>query len=487
MQKLQDEKLLRKIFFIFLMVQPVLDCYLLYTDEIINIFHFSPTTIIRMLIIAFLFVLIFFNKKNFKNLKIIGIYGGFIIAYILAHHFISSGIDNSGYKTFSYSIVTELLYMVRMLLPIAVIMITYKLKPTKEDIIKLFLIVSAITSGIIIVLNFLNVACASYGGGFIKASFFEWFFNKEYTPYDLASKGWFNSANQISGLMFILFPICLYSLCEKITKSRIIITIMVLLSMIMLGTRVASYGWILIMGMMIVLYLFYSFIFKTNKFEWKKFGLILLILALGLVLMIKAPIVNTGTNYSDEDEKKMKSLKSGKDLEEKLKYSGTHPSYYKEIYPYKDHKEFWIYVVEKVSPEKRVGNRNSQNLITNDIGKTYENVSTSLFGLGYSRFINAYLYLEKDFVVHYYTIGIFGIILLLCPYILIAGYFMFQKIKKKKFILFDIIILATLILPLCISYFSGHIIDELIISLYLGFIAGYLLYDSRKEIENGQS
>ena len=68
-------------------------------------------------------------------------------------------------------------------------------------------------------------------------------------------------------------------------------------------------------------------------------------------------------------------------------------------------------LLHDVSPVDRVGNRNVQSLITYDVGATYENIPNALFGLGYSRFINAYLYLEKDFVVHFYTIGIFGIIL----------------------------------------------------------------------------
>ena len=41
--------------------------------------------------------------------------------------------------------------------------------------------------------------------------------------------------------------------------------------------------------------------------------------------------------------------------------------------------------------------------------------------------------------------------------------------------------LAMLILPLGVSYFSGHIVDELIISLYLGFIAGFVLQFVREE------
>ena len=163
MKKLTDMRLLKKILLIFLVIQPILDCYLLYTDDVINFFHFSPTTIIRLIIIAFLFVLLFFNKNNKENRKAIYIYCGFLIAYILAHHFVAVSIDNSGYKSFSYGIITEAFYILRMLLPLAVIFITYSLKPTKEEFIKLFLIVSAVTSIIIVGTNLIMIASTSYG------------------------------------------------------------------------------------------------------------------------------------------------------------------------------------------------------------------------------------------------------------------------------------------------------------------------------------
>ncbi len=485
--KLKDNRILKKILLIFLAIQPILDCYLLYTDEVINFFRFSPTTIIRMLIIAFLFVLIFFNKDYKENRKYIYIYGGIILLYSFLHHFISSGIDNSGYKIFNYSIITELFYIVRMLLPIAVIYITYNLKPTKDEFIKLFLVVSAISSLIIIVLNVFNISLASYGGGTIKGNIFDWFFNDSYSPRDLASKGWFNSANQISGLMFILFPVCIYSIFDKITKPRIITALMVLLSMVMLGTRVASYGWFLIIIMMIVFYLFFCFILKNLKFDLKKLGAVLMVFVCGLAIMVWAPIVNTGDS-EPLDEEEIKNLEDEKvSVKEKLGYLRINQLYFNEVYPYEEHKEFWKYIVTDVPAVDIVGNRNVQVLITRDVGKTYENIPNALFGLGYSRFINAYLYLEKDFIVHFYTIGIFGIILFLFPYILIGIYAFCKTIKNKKFNLFMATLIAILILPLGVSYFSGHIVDELIISLYLGFIGGYILCESKEARDDGQS
>ena len=488
MKKLTDERFLKKILLIFLCIQPILDCYILYTDEVINFFHFSPTTILRMLIIAFLFCSLFFNKENKKNRKIIYIYGGLIIIYTILHYLITSGVDNSGYPTFAYSIITELFYIIRMLLPIAVIYLTYLLKPTKDEFIKLFLIVGLITSGIIVCSNILEISLASYGGGTIKGNIFDWFFSNKYGSQDLASKGWFNSANQISGLMFILLPICVYSLFEKITKPRIIIIILLVISMIMLGTRVASYGWLLIFIMMIILYLFFALIMKNIKFEWKKFLIIFLIMIFGIFLMLNAPIVSSNIDHHESTEEELQKMRDENVPTIKmLGYIGMNEEYYKEIYPYKDHKDFWQYVLVDVPPTKRVGNRNSQQLVTNDVAKTYENFPRSLFGLSYSRFINAKLYLEKDFVVHFYTIGIIGIVLLIFPYVFIAIYGLFKSIKNKKFNLFIVTVLAILVLPLGVSYFSGHIVDELIISLYLGFIGGYILCECKEASEDGQS
>ncbi len=488
MKKLTDERFLKKILLIFLCIQPILDCYILYTDEVINFFHFSPTTILRMLIIAFLFCSLFFNKENKKNRKIIYIYGGLIIIYTILHHLITSGVDNSGYPTFSYSIITELFYIIRMLLPIVIIYLTYLLKPTKDEFIKLFLIVGLITSGIIVCSNILEISLASYGGGTIKGNIFDWFFSNKYGSQDLASKGWFNSANQISGLMFILLPICVYSLFDKITKPRVITIILLVISMIMLGTRVASYGWLLIFIMMIILYLFFALIMKNIKFEWKKFLIIFLIMIFGIFLMLNAPIVSSNIDHHESTEEELQKMRDENVPTIKmLGYIGMNEEYYKEIYPYKDHKDFWQYVLVDVPPTKRVGNRNSQQLVTNDVAKTYENFPRSLFGLSYSRFINAKLYLEKDFVVHFYTIGIIGIVLLIFPYVFIAIYGLFKSIKNKKFNLFIVTVLAILVLPLGVSYFSGHIVDELIISLYLGFIGGYILCECKEASEDGQS
>ena len=69
LDKLKDDRFIKKILLIFLAIQPFLDCYLLYSEAVTSFFHFSPTTIIRFLIIGLIFVLVFWNKNNAKTRK----------------------------------------------------------------------------------------------------------------------------------------------------------------------------------------------------------------------------------------------------------------------------------------------------------------------------------------------------------------------------------------------------------------------------------
>ena len=309
-EKLKDDRFVKKILLVFLAIQPFLDCWLLYTDEVIGFFGFSPTTIIRTLIIAVLVLIVFFNKDNKKTRRFIYIYILVILLYTVIHNFLVFNLDNSGYKVFNYNLIVEMFYILRMMLPLCIIYITYCLKPKKEEIIQLFLIVGMCISIIIVASNLIVFSLASYGGGVIKGNVFDWFFSTKYTAGDLASKGWFNSANQISGLMYIVLPVCIYSLLEQVNKYRIAINILIVISMIMLGTRVATYGWLLLFIIMTIIYLFYSFVTKNQRFEKNRIYSILGILVVGLILMSHAPLGNTVTNYTDEDDDEMKRLRS---------------------------------------------------------------------------------------------------------------------------------------------------------------------------------
>ena len=489
-EKLKDKEFIKKILLIFLVLQPFLDCYLLYTDEVMNIFHFSPTTIIRFLIIGILGILVFFNKDNKNTRKPILIYGIVVLIYTIIHILSTYSFSIEQFPSFKFSISEEVFYIARMLLPIIIIYMIYNLHVTKEEFIKLFLTVTLISSLIIIIMNIFNISLTSYGGNnHISGNIFEWFSANRPDSKELASKGWFNSANQISALFMMLLPIVIYSVYDKFSIKRIVILCMCLLSMIMLGTRVSTIGWILVYIVMSLIYLFFCFIIKNIKFELKPFVSIVVIGMIFGFLFFYSPLVNTSEKidqaaldaYTKDKQIKIEDMT----VEEYLPFLAINEEFYTQLYPYDEHKEFWYHVAKEVPYYKRGGNRNAQTLITYDINSNFKNLTSPLFGLSYSRFRSAKIYMEKDFLVHYYTIGILGIVLLLCPYIIILIYKLIQIIfiDKKLFNFYNIMLLASLFLPIAVSFMSGHVVDELIVSLYIGFIAGFILKNIKPNIK----
>lgn len=481
-EKLKDEHFIKKILFVFLVLQPFLDCYLLYSDEVMTIFHFSPTTIIRFLIVGFLIMLVFFNKKNKETRKPLIIYGLVILVYTILHIITTYGYNIESFPNFNYSLSAEIFYIARMLLPILVIYIVYTLKISKKEFINLFLLVAFIASSIIIIMNIFNISLTSYGGNnIIEDNLFSWFSSDKPNSRLLASKGWFNSANQISALFALLLPIVIYSLFEKFNVWRVIILCFCILAMLMIGTRVSTIGWIPIYLVMMVIYLFFCFVFKRNKFELKKIINFIIIGVVFGILFIFSPLVNSAESVDQAaldaylNEKKIDLEKMS--VEEYLPFLAINEEFYTELYPYKEHKDFWYYVAKEVPYYKRGGNRNAQTLITQDINANFKTIISPLFGLGYSRFENAKIYMEKDFFVHYYTVGIIGIVLFLSPYLIIIIYKLYQMlfVDRSLFNFYNVMLFASLVLPLGVSFVSGHVVDELIVSLYMGFIAGFIL------------
>ena len=58
MKNVFNKNILKKIIVIFILLQPILDTYILFEQDVIDIFKFSPSTIIRLF---FVFVIAIFS------------------------------------------------------------------------------------------------------------------------------------------------------------------------------------------------------------------------------------------------------------------------------------------------------------------------------------------------------------------------------------------------------------------------------------------
>lgn len=481
---------LEKLLMIFVLLQPILDFYLLYSEKVTYIFRFSPTTIIRILFVTlFTIYLLFKIKYNKKYLWILG-YLFIILIYLILHIFNSLNFNINIGNNYVFSFITEAFYFIRLFIPIILIFITYNTKIKEKTFEKTITYVSLIFSLVIIVTNLFKISLTSYGGdNLISGNIFDWFLNNSYKFEELASKGFFYSANQISAVLIMLLPINIYYAIKTSKKVCIISSFCLCLSMIMIGTRVGVYGWFLIAVTVFIAWIFFSLIHKNKiGITRKKIMTYLILFVVLIVLTINCPLVlrETSTDFAALEEKNItKEIKTElyniKSKEEKekfiLKYGETFsiPSVYTDdIYNYKNDTNFWIKTM-KLPYKVRGGNRNIQNLITERIYKLNDNKNDKFLGMGYSRFRNAELYIEQDFIVHFYTLGIMGIILFLSPYLVISTFSIIYMFIKKTLRMKTTILCMSVYLTLAISIFSGHVLDELIVTILLGFICGYIL------------
>ena len=476
---------------IFIMIQPLLDCYQLYTDEIRSIFGFSPTTILRAVFVGiFMIYAIFKTKYNKKYLWFIP-YFVLLLGYLIGHFSNTAKFNYSIGSQLWFSWSTELYYFARMSIPLLMIYLTYHSDIKTENFRKALIVASLIFAFEIIITNVLKVSLTSYGGNkVIKDNIFGWFTNNNYWFKDLASKGFFNMANQISGILCMLFTINLYFSIKYARIIHLVTSTSLALAMIMIGTRIGTYGWVLITAAIFVGWIFFAIIHKNKiGISWKKCIVFVLVSGLLIGLTMQSPLVAKRKTFAQLTKKAERAQKRNKVASKKsslkTKLNAIHKKYTIPLgylttyYPYVNDKEFWEATI-KLPYSVRGGNRNLENLITKRIYERNDNKYDKLWGMGYSRFRNAQVYIEQDFVVHFYTLGIFGIILLLMPYFGVATYSLVWMLKNKALRMRTTVLCGTIYMTLLISFNSGHIMDELLVTILLGFISGFTLLDIKR-------
>ena len=525
---LKNEKLKNVMLFLFIgfmIAQPVFDIFWLYSDNLIAIFKFSPSTIIRMLIMMILIITSFIwfkDKKKYKAL-IIGIVVYTI--YAIFHH-INSLNFYVPYGNFgNYSFLKEMFYLVRMIMPLLIVFITYEKKLSLKYFKIIVVAVALIFSVTMVLSNLLGFALASYGGGTqpIKATFFEWFLSSTYDKYqylEVASKGIFHMANQVSGVLVCLLPILIYIYFNKANFLHTITVALTILSMIMLGTRVASIGWILICIAMIFVYLFFVYFKKEMVINKKALVILVVMMAIFASILPYSPVMNrtyindnskqvedelsaTNSKKSLEKFKKYIAEKEKEDLTEKEKKAlkkekvkfvknsyntfGVDRSYIEIIYPYTEDPDFWLDEYE-IPFEDRANHRQLKTDITNHIVALNDNKLDYVVGMSFTRLRNAPCYMENDIYVHMYSIGFVGIILFIAPYFCILCYSLYKMFKdyKNKFTFLNVTLAGSIMLVFFAGIMSGNVFDEWICTLFLGLICGFLLINVMRVNDHDQ-
>lgn len=528
-QKVKDyiikKEIIEKFLLIFLIIQPLLDFYFLYDESKFSFLVFSIPTIFRIIGVGILgcLFLIVINKR--KELKYYIIYLLLVSIYFILHHYNALNFtDLYGSYDFGYTLTGELFYIIRMLLPLAMIIISMHYDFDDNRIKKLVSWLIFIICGFIFVTNILEISLGSYSKEVIKGNIFCWFTSDKcgLNYLDLASKAFFNDPNRLSALLVLISPLMFYSFIKKANIKTLLLIILMFLGMFMLGTKVSTYGFLMILIFSLIGYLFFTLIKKELLYS-SKIGLFLIgLLAITIFVLPYSPAINRNlvdnTLITDHNSNtdgtlnkeqismaklneaiKEEYLKENTDTsitykemleslskkaQEKLLFSfieenyqeyRINPQFIIDSYPYQIDPIFW-YDIMNLDLETRLDFRYIEEAMLKRVKEINANPLDDYLGITFTRMGNIFD-LERDFLSHYYTLGIIGLILLLLPYliiVLICGIKMLIN-YKTKINLKNYFLLMGIGISLFAAFYSGNVMDGLIVTLILGFVIGQLI------------
>lgn len=502
MKNVFNKNILKKIIVIFILLQPILDTYILFEQDVIDIFKFSPSTIIRLF---FVFVIAIFSilvLKFNKEWKYFIVYIFLLILYTLFHLYSVSYFKTLSPDNFNYSKFSELFYIIRLLIPIFLIIVCSKIKFTKKEIKKIFYILFFMISGTIVITNIFKISTGAYVTKTINYNIIEWFtknIHASYSFYDTATRGYFSFANMISSLLFGFTGILFYNLYKNCNFKNMFFLVIQMLAMFMLGTKIATFGYILSLVAMFMVYIYFC-MKKDIKLKRRNIIITILLICLWISIYPYSPCKNRMFSVSDNtlnnDEKIDDDIKEIKDnieddpeqikefLKDNYEKFSIKEDYIIDYYPYQYDYIFWYNMLSESYTVKSDNRLLMINILNRMKDVDNRKVLDELFGVSYSRMSNIAV-LERDFVSQYYSLGIIGLIILVMPLAIIPLCCFIRILKNKNLNFYNTALVVSLFSSLVGAYYCGNTLDNLTFSIIYAFFCGVLVNEvySKKERE----
>lgn len=471
--------------------------------------------VILPLLVLFTFILCEKNKK--KVLLVFGIYALLFGVYFVIHSKNASVIQTAIHLTdnFYFSIVDEIFYTLTLLIPLVYIYLFYKSELSESTFKKIIICTSCVISLPIMISNIFLFGKSTYSGYTIE-NIFSWFslpFDMfDHHPRYYATKFFFEEGNTIGILMIMVLPFLYYFFNkDRNTKNRVFIGLLIFvhsISMVIISTRIATYGSALIPIVMLVIYLVLCFINKDKIDKLYVLLIVVMTCVCGTIIPYGPAYQNQLIDASDyefvknEEHQRVEAaslLKDGEGLEKwseewrnfyvfmfedyQFLMNVTPPIYYTTWYNYEYDPEFWVDLIFDYELEERVNGRQIESIFTKYKWEELNNTQ-KLTGFGYGTFMRGGIIIERDFVQQFYSYGPVGFALLMGPWIVLLVYCGIRLLlgcTKGKWTYFNIILLMSAGIGFVASYMSGHTFDELTTSLFISLCIGALLKVLRNE------
>lgn len=489
----------------FVILQPFVDIYRIFFENTIEIAGVSLAELINLLAIAYL-VFLFVVKyiKQPKYFLPVLIYGLILGGYCLLHIWNISKFDVSILNGADISSFKELYYMLRVyILPLIVFYMFLCIRIKTELFEKVINILSGMISGIIVVTNLFKVSFISYASSletnqFITRNIVEWFINPDLeNPAYMTSKGWFYMGNQIGVILFMLYPFVIMQALKYRKKRNYFLVVIQGIAMIMVGTRVAAWGGLLILVAALVIAIIFGGVLKQFTFGKKDFLMITAVTICFVLLYVNSPVVDVQgakgdayeeTNAQKARRKEMEKFKDDMDKgifdEEVIKmyaediaeypYSYGISEEFVKLFDVEDNFEFWFDVVISKGREQ-VNYRDFKVKIYEAVLERNDNKYDRWLGIGYT---SGFPYVERDFAGQNIWFGYVGTILLLGPYYICALYAVFQILKCfKTHIRYENAFFAVSLGGISVlAYMAGHLFNGIFSAVIFAWLVSVFIH-----------
>lgn len=470
--KVDKKKIFKIILMVYFMVSPFFEVVFLYKHV---------TTLLRVSCI-FVFVIItwlLFDEAR-KGIKYLIAYYLAIIFYLGISYVHSKGFISLVPGDFNYSIFNEAMTLIKLCMPFSILFILKYVNFTYKDFFKVINFWVIIVAGSIVFFNLCGFSLSSYSNEITRFSIFSW--SRNMNVLEVATKGWFAYANQEVIILLMVLVLTIYEVLFRHRK-YIFSFLLVSLALIMLGTRVGTYGGLLTLLFMIIAYLIYSLLCKKKLNKWVS---VLALSCLGWFLILpytpcqsrvleieeaSKTIYKEVTKEKKNTKKEVKDEKPMSDLEifeQNINKNLVGEQFYLNFYPYNYDKEFWEDVLEKQT-SMTLNYRVVENMIVKRVIELDGRKTNYWFGISNSRIQNL-VNVEQDFVLHFYAFGIVGMIITLLFYAYSFVIISINVLKRKTFI--DFSILVCLGLFVLGAFMSGNNVNFLAATIPLAFIVG---------------
>lgn len=473
-----------------ILINVLLSFYALSMFLDLHIFYNSISTLIRALFISFMFIIVIINQGNFKEKKSFIIYGLIILFYILAHHLNALNFKSLVPGNFDYNFISECLYFYKMLTNVLLFYIIYKLNIRYKDIRNYLKVIVLFMCLSIIIGDILKLSYTAYNFNFTTIPIYKWFALEQYDFMAGSSKGFFHMTNQIVAIFLLYLPIICYEAFKEKKVSNYFLMLAIVISMLMIGNRLAIYGTILELTFITVIYFLINLKKKINLL----FYIFNALLICGIFMVIPySPLAmrnvyyeaiynnqplefvnkkNMGQGYTEYEKSSDPLLKQFAEKEIDSLFT-------LESYPYQYDRQFWEDILKKDTT--LTGNaRFIETAMVKRVKDINHNYMDNWFGLTYTRVMHIFN-IERDFLMQFYSLGLIGSILFLGFY-LVAFIYIGLKILfalKTKFNEKNIALFTGSFVVLIAAYFSGNLLNSISIIIPLTFIISILINEVR--------